>query len=133
MSMLTNSTKESTKKKGRWQAALIAGLVLVGSVAVPQAAGAASTTESCSSYFTPGDCAVWVNAKNDVEFRISSTAPRGAHRYTVRTPGGRLLCSGTITPNQNFSRNCWFGTYTGKVKITIQKKHGAPIKIHATY
>lgn len=124
MSMTTMAKTDTTKaKKSRWAALALAALVVAGgTVAVPQAADAATLTSTCSKWFSQSDCSIWVNAKNDVRFK----------RYTVRAPSGRLLCKGNIMPNQG-TANCWMGTYSGRTKITVQDKWGVVEKLVATY
>lgn len=125
-------TKKKTKTS-RWQALVLAALVLMsGSIAMPQAADAAtvkSSSKECRS--SAATCILKVKARNDVYFRVAATSD-GTSRYTVRTPGGRLLCRGTITLNHG-NRSCWFGTYTGPVAITVSKEWSTFIRIHASY
>lgn len=116
-------------KKNRWAAIALAALVVAGgTVAAPQAASAYTQTATCAKWFSTDQCATYVNAKKSVKFRLSTDSNQGSHRYTVRTPGGRLLCKGDIAPNAG-SRSCWFGTYTGRVKITVENKWGVEEKI----
>lgn len=120
-----------TDKKNRWAALALAALVVAGGVvAAPQAASASTQTSTCAKWSSTDQCAMYVNAKHDVRFKLTTDRNDGAHRYTVRTPGGRLLCKGSIAPNAG-SVNCWFGTYTGRVKITVQDKWGVKEKIAA--
>lgn len=126
MSMKTKTTR-------RWQAVALAALVIAGSVAVPQAADAAtarSVSKTCSSWSQPA-CTLTVKAKNEVWFRVATDSGDPRVSYTVRTAGGRLLCSGKVTTNHGNAR-CWFGTYTGTVKITTTKPSSV-LKIFASY
>ncbi|MGN7966336.1 hypothetical protein ACTJKK_09680 [Microbacterium sp. 22179] len=119
MSMLTNNTRETTKKKGRWQAILLAGLVLAGSVAVPQAANAVTTTQGC--YFGPTSCSVKVKtSQHRILLTTTSYGINTEARYTVRTNGGKLLCKGTIKHGGS-TKGCYFPNYDGAVKVTISK------------
>jgi hypothetical protein len=120
-------------KKNRWAALALTALVIAGgSVAMPQAASAATLTSTCSKWASSSDCSIWVKASNDVRFKLTTDSNHGAHRYTVRAPSGRLLCNGTIAPNQGTVK-CWLGSYTGRTKITVQDKWGVAEKIVATY
>lgn len=129
MSALTN-TKTKTTKKGRWQAALIAGLVLAGSVAVPQAADAATKSTTCSKWQSTSDCAVWVTPKKYLSFRIATDSDK-THRFTVRAASGRLLSNGMLRSGER--TEVYLAGYTGKVKITIQDRWGVQEKIIASY
>ncbi|MFJ2367737.1 hypothetical protein [Microbacterium sp. NPDC087665] len=121
------------KKTSRWQALMLAGLVLAGgAVAVPNAATAApvkSSSQMCST--SVKSCSHTVRAKNEVWFRVVSPGASPTLSYTVKTISGRVLCRGTITPNHG-NRSCWFGTYTGSVTIKTTK-HTTWLKIYATY
>lgn len=131
MSMMTITKKNSMKKTGRWQAALLAGLVLAGSVAVPQAADAATTkSTTCSKWYSSSDCAVWVTPKKYLSFRIATDSDK-THRFTVRAASGRLLSNGML--RSGGSTAVYLAGYTGKVKITIQDRWGVQEKIIASY
>lgn len=120
-----------TNRKTRWAGLALGALLVAGGVvAVPQAASAYTQTAACAKYFSMDQCAMYVNAKKEVAFRVDVDSNRGSHRYTVRTPGGRLLCKGDIAPNRG-TVNCWFGSYTGRVKITVENKWGVLEKIVA--
>ncbi|UPL13896.1 hypothetical protein [Microbacterium galbinum] len=115
-STLQETKTKKKKRKGRWQAVLLAGLMIAGSVAVPQAADAAWGHKSC-----PGSrvCIVAMNTTRPV----LTIATRGkyeiAHKYTVRTAGGKLLCSGrTATYWEKYPR-CNLKGYIGRVRVTV--------------
>lgn len=123
----------NTKTKNRWQAVALAALVIAGSVAVPQAADAAtarSVSKSCTLW-SQSHCTLTVKAKNEVWFRVTTNSHDPRVSYTVKTTGGRLLCRGSVTTNRGNAR-CWFGTYTGTVKITTTKPSSV-LKIYASY
>jgi hypothetical protein len=117
----------------RWQAMTLAALVAAGGlIAIPQMAAAAEhKTTYCRGLYDPPPCTLTVNAYSDVQFKVTSSYPRGPHRYTVRKPGGQLLCQGTIIPNFG-SKYCSFGKYRGRVKITVQSIQGTPLNLSAT-
>jgi hypothetical protein len=130
MSMTTMTKNNTTKKKGRWQAALLAGLVLAGSVAVPQAADAATKSTTCSKWQSSSDCAVWVTPKGHLNFSIKTDSNQ-THRFTVRAPSGKLLSSGMLRSGER--TEVYLAGHTGKVKITIQDRWGVQEKIVASY
>ena len=112
MSMMTN-----TKKKNRWQAVALVALVLAGSVAVPQAADAATKKQvNCTSYQASA-CKVTTKANGVIRFRVVADIERSKTMpYTVKTSSGRLLCSGKIGSRQ--TRTCSFN-YSGKVTVRV--------------
>ena len=124
------------KKMNRWQAALLAGLVVAGGVvAVPQAASAATVTTTstvCTSYAS--SCAKTKTARHGlIVFEADEQGFRKVNRsYTVKTTGGRTLCSGTITVNSGNPRQCKTGSYRGNVKLSIRKQEDHSMKIYAT-
>lgn len=130
MSMTTMTKNNTAKKKGRWQAVLLAGLVLVGSVAVPQAADAATKSTTCSKWYSSSDCAVWVTPKGHLNVLIKTDSDK-THRFTVRAANGRLLSNGMLQSGER--TQVYLAGYTGKVKITIQDRWGVQEKIVATY
>lgn len=123
----------NTKNTHRWQGLALAALVLAaGTISAPQTAHATtvhSTSTECRA--VGGSCTLTVNARNDVHFRLESHWS-GTSNYTVKTAGGRLLCRGSMSLNYG-NRGCWFGTYTGRVKITVSKGHLSFIRIYASY
>ena len=105
-------------KKNRWAAIALAALVVAGgTLAVPQAASAATKTCGDDSY----SCSATVQAKSKITIRaIDTTYAKKSKSYTVKTPGGTTMCSGKITVNGG-SKACYLGGYKGKVKITVAK------------
>ena len=121
MSMTTigHGRKEATKKKGRWQALLLAGLVLASAVAVPQAASAVTQSKGC--YIGSTSCSLKVKTLDHrILLTTSSYGINTEARYTVRTNGGKLLCNGTIKHGGS-TKGCYFPNYDGAVKVTISK------------
>lgn len=119
MSMTTMSKTDTTKaKKSRWAALALAALVLAGgTVAVPQAASAATKTCGVDSSI----CSTTVQSKYKLSIRVVDTSYRKhTQRYTVTSAGGTKMCSGTITVN-GASKACYLGGYKGKVKVTVTK------------
>lgn len=119
MSMTTMSKNDTTKaKKSRWAALALAALVMAGgTVAVPQAASAATKTCGGDSY----SCSTTVSAKSKITIRVIDTSyNKKSKSYTVKTAGGTTMCSGKITVNGG-SKACYLGGYKGKVKITVSK------------
>lgn len=111
MSMMTNT------KKNRWQAVALAALVLAGSVAVPQAADAATKKQvNCTSY-QAGTCKVTTKANGVIHFRVTTNANRTSMPFTVKTSSGRTLCSGKAASGQ--LRICSFN-YSGKVTVSVK-------------
>ena len=115
------------KKKHRWATFALAALVVAGgTVAVPQAASAYTEMNTCRYTNT---CSLMVHTtQQDVRFTIKGEGYT-VERYTVRTPGGRLLCRGTLL---TFSpKKCYFGTYKGRVKITVTQNPYSWVSITA--
>ncbi|MGN7966334.1 hypothetical protein ACTJKK_09670 [Microbacterium sp. 22179] len=106
---------QTKKRKGRWQAVLLAGLMIAGSVAVPQAANAAWAKKSC-----PGSrvCIVAINATKPVVGIMTSGKYYISHNYTVRTAGGKLLCRGRVATN-TVGPICNLDGYRGRVRVTV--------------
>lgn len=123
----------NTKNAQRWQGFALAALVLAaGTITGPQAAQATTVKSTSTECRAVGDsCTPTVNARNDVHFRLKSHWS-GTSNYTVKTWGGRLLCKGSMSLNYG-NRECWFGTYSGPVKITVSKGHLSFIRIYASY
>jgi hypothetical protein len=127
MSMTTMAKTDRTKaKKSRWAALALAALVVAGgSVAVPQAASAATKTCGADGY----SCSTTVSAKSKITIRAIDTSNRTKSKsYTVKTLGGTTMCSGKITVNGG-SKACYLGGYKGKVKITVSKDWSAGARI----
>lgn len=121
------------RRKKRWQALTLAALVAAaGLLSVPQAAIADYSKTYCRGLYDPQPCTISVDSYSSVRFSVTSSYPRGEHRYTVRKPGGQLLCRGTITPNRNVEY-CYFGKYRGRVKVTVQAITGTPLNLSVTY
>lgn len=122
----------NTRNTQRWQGLALAALIVAGTITGQQAAHAATVKSSSVECRAVGaSCTLTVNARNDVHFRVASHW-YGTSRYTVKTSGGRLLCGGTIDLNRG-NRACWFGTYTGPVKITVSKSSLSFLRIYASY
>lgn len=122
------------RRKKRWQALTLAALVAAaGLLSAPQAAIAGGYSKTyCRGLYDSQPCTISVNSYSSVRFSVTSSYPRGEHRYTVRKPGGQLLCRGTITPNRNVEY-CYFGKYRGRVKVTVQAITGTPLNLSVTY
>lgn len=107
-----------TEKKNRWAALALAALVVAGgTVAVPQAASAATRTCGGDGY----SCSTTVQSKSRIDIRAIDTTYRTKSKsYTVKTLGGTTMCSGKITVNGG-SKACYLGGNRGKVKITVAK------------
>lgn len=116
----------TTKKKNRWAALALAALVVAGgTVAVPQAASAATRTCGGDAY----SCSTTVQAKGKITIRAIDTTYRTKSKsYTVKTLGGTTMCSGKITVNGG-SKACYLGGYKGKVKITVSKDWSPGMRI----
>ena len=110
-------TRTKTKtKRGRWQAVLLAGLMIAGSVAVPQAADAATGHKSCPGSRT---CLVAINATEPVLTIIAVGEYDLTHNYTVRAANGELLCRGRIqTKFAAPPTKCRLHGY-GRVRVTV--------------
>ncbi len=123
MSMTTITKKNSMKKTGRWQAALLAGLVLAGSVAVPQAATAANKTQAHCGSASSTTCQLTTKANGAIHFRVTANVSRTkAMPYTVKTSSGRTLCSGTTKTGS--LKICSF-RYSGTVKVSVKTPYMA--------
>lgn len=103
------------KKTSRWQALMLAALLLAGgTAAVPQLAEAATTSTTCA--YSWGTCQLKIKVGGFVHFRVKAvTAPGTKISWTVQASNGRRLCSGTMTAGS--SRMCSF-KYSGTVTIT---------------
>lgn len=108
MSMKTKTTR-------LWQAVALAALVLAGSVAVPQAADAATKQVSCMSV-KGGACKLTTKANGVIHFRVMAQTSKSMP-FNVKTSSGKTLCSGQVKP-QGQLRICSF-RYSGTVKITF--------------
>lgn len=109
------STPSKTKtKRGRWQAVLL-GLMIAGSVVVPQAADAAGAHKSCPGSRT---CIVAMNPTKPYLNIMARGKYEISHNYTVRTAGGKLLCSGRTSTTFEIPR-CYLGRYWGRVRVTV--------------
>lgn len=100
MTSLAKKMTDTTGKR-RWQALILAGMVLVGgSVAVPQAADAAPmSTRSQTCGMSSNDCVVTIKmTKTGASARslYFKTTGFGNHDYALRTSSGKRLCSGRI-------------------------------------
>jgi hypothetical protein len=131
MSMMTMSNKKKSTKS-RWAAVMLAGLVVAGSVAVPQAASAAETYKTCG-----GDgysCSTTVNAKQKtISFKVVDTRrSANAQKFTVKTASGSTICSGTVTVNGS-GKTCSLFGYKGKVTVTVAKSWSTGSQIKVSY
>ncbi len=105
-------------KKNRWAAIVVAALAIAGgTVAVPQAASAATITCGWDGY----GCTLITSASGTVSFRAyDSWGTKYSSRYTVRTKSGSLICSGSLTVNGGWKTCSLFG-YKGEVQIRVTK------------
>lgn len=130
---MTTTTKPRAR---RWQALALAALVLAsGSVATPLAANAATVSTVlgstyCRGLYDPPACSLTVSVKKSVSFTVSSSYPRGEHRYKVRA-GGRVVCSGKLVPNHGIHKCSLGAHFTGRVRITVQAIPGTPLVLGA--
>jgi len=112
-----NNTPTKTKKRGRWQAVLLAGLMIAGTAAVPQAADAATGHKSCPGSRT---CLVAINMTKPTLYIIAVGKYDLTHNYTVRTADGELLCRGRIqTKFAAPPTKCRLDGYVGRVRVTV--------------
>lgn len=126
-------TTMGKKKMNRWQAALLAGVVLAGgALAVPQAASAASGTKTCGN--DGYSCSTTVTAKKGhLSFRVvDAPYTKGSTSYTVKMANGSKLCSGKITFN-GASKTCSTYGYKGKVTISVSKGWSSGVRILSSY
>lgn len=113
-------------KKNRWAAIALAALVVAGgTVAVPQAASAATKTCGWDGY----SCTMTTSDSGSITFRAyDSWGNTYSTRYTVKTGGGRTLCSGKITVNGG-SKTCSLSGHSGTVRITVSKEWSKNLRI----
>ncbi|MBQ3358396.1 MAG: hypothetical protein IJG47_05790 [Microbacterium sp.] len=108
---------QTKKRKGRWQAVLLAGLMIAGSVAVPQAADAAWGHKSC-----PGSrvCIVAMTASKPVLTIRARGKYYLTHNYTVRAADGELICRGRLQTAWGASQTCRLdGHIRGRIRVTV--------------
>jgi hypothetical protein len=131
MSMMTMSNKKKSTKS-RWAAVMLAGLVVAGSVAVPQAASAAESYKTCG-----GDgysCSTTVDAKQrTVSFKaIDTRRSANAQKFTLKMANGSTICSGTLTVNGS-GKTCSLFGYKGKVTLTVAKGWSTGMQVKVSY
>ena len=117
---MSELTKSNAPKTRRWQAVVLTALVLAGgSIALPQAADAAVQHQgSTPCKISASTCSATGKLRTSIGFQYLSLA-KGKAQYTVKTPQGRTLCSGKVSPNKlTICRNL---SYVGPVKITLKK------------
>lgn len=110
-------------KKSRWSALALATLVVAGTIAMPQAATAASKTQVNCGSASSTTCQLTKKANGAIHFRVTANIPRTkAMPYTVKTSSGRTLCSGTTKTGS--LKICSF-RYSGTVKVTVKTPYMA--------
>lgn len=134
--MFTNTTTK--KKTSRWQAlALVALLLVGGSVAVPQAADAASTkTKSCGFWDTRCSLTLSVSRTAHPQRVLKVSVPAGG-LISARVPfvveddaRGNILCRGNIELRKG-TATCKFSYFPSRVRITITKPWAITSSIYA--